>query len=667
MKGKTLILLAVLALLPQPRPQAEGAAGKSARTVYEQGRVYQYQDDFIQAIELYRASLDLNPNFSAPLAGLAECFFTLEEYEESLRYAQRAQVLDRSSLDLKVLEGRIRLAQGEPELARALFQEVLSREPNNLEARFGLAELDITQGRQQNAAARYLESLKIAPDNRKALLSLALISEASGDKKAAQGYLELALRYYTNDAQVHYTAGRFALEQQDYEQAEKRLLTAISLNPKYLKAKQLLARVYLDSSRAEKSVQIIQETLAANRVDPLSWYILGLAYAQSGDTAQAVHSLSQVLLLAPDDEVALIALENIVLEKLPLKDPVRKRYGELHFRKGKLLEERNFLDKALWEYRRGLRLDPESKAGRLSYAGVFKTLGFPLKYRQELEVLKRLGLADTGILDDLEIVQSQSGGGVAERWAVDQYAVEKKKFSLAVFHQAATDKGIHPAFGRLLSEYFKDLVTRYENLGLTQEGAEVQGYEAAFRQARADGSHYFLLLGFEESERSLTVTLDQYLSRTGAKIASWRVYRTGNDRVRDGMVTLVSRLQQQLPLWGTLLAKQFDQGLLDLGAMSGIKENDQLLILKQGRVGLRNDTLGFSFREEDALGELKVTAVDENVAEGLILRKAFFDMVNTGDELVLSQPPKTETAPPPGPAKGLLQRLFSLVGWGAAK
>ena len=131
---------------------------EDALSLYQKGRESQIGASTLQAIELYRASLRANPNYVQPMIGLAECFFALEEYEEALEYVRAAEKLAQGNLDLLLLEGRIRIGLNQLDQARALFQRVLQQERNNLEARFGLAELDLARGQRGNAGQKYLEA-----------------------------------------------------------------------------------------------------------------------------------------------------------------------------------------------------------------------------------------------------------------------------------------------------------------------------------------------------------------------------------------------------------------------------------------------------------------------------------------------------------------------------
>ena len=236
---------AIAAFLWSLSAAAPWAQGSQARSLLDLGRQEQLGGDILGAIEQYRAALEVNPDYGPALAGLAECFFRLEEYEEALPHALRARRYDQSNLALAVLEGRIRIGLGEMEQARALFNGVLAREKNNLEAQFALAELDIASGQKRNAALKYLETLRIRPDSQQALLALAVLGDSDGDRGAAERYLELALRYHADDPGVRYAAARFALQRGDPARAESHLRAALAVRPVFVDASLLLAQVLL--------------------------------------------------------------------------------------------------------------------------------------------------------------------------------------------------------------------------------------------------------------------------------------------------------------------------------------------------------------------------------------------------------------------------------------
>ena len=644
---------------------APGAQENQARRLLRQGRELQFSGDTLGAIEQYRAALAANPDYGEALAGLAECFFKLEEYEEALPQVLRARRYDRANLDLAVLEGRIRIGLGELEKARSLFDEVLASQQNNLDARFALAELDIASGKKRNAASKYLDTLRIRPDSQQALLALAVLNESDGDSREAQKYLETALRFHADDPGVRYAAARFALQQGDAGRAEGHLQAALALRPDFVEASLLLGQVLLVQSRAAEAIEVMRGLLAGRRDLPLAWYLLGLAQERSGDLTQAMSSLASASRLAPEDELARLALENLALGKLEIKEESRRKLAIPHLERGRRFEERNLLEKALAEYRRCLRLDPESRDGRLAYAGVYRLLGYPAKYRQELEVLRRLGFKDTAVTDGIEIVDSQLLDTVAATWGLDQYALERRTYSLAAFCIPREVRELHPFAGGELAEYLKDQLRRFDTVVVPDSEPLAQSFEEAFRRARGLGADYFLILRFEESERSFSAELEQYLGRTGTRVASYRAFRTGNDRVQDCLVLLTSQLQAALPAWGRLVTREFDTGVVDLGRLDGLKAEDKLVVVKRGKVRLRNDGVGLAMDDKDIVGDFQVLHPDERVSEGTLKRKSFFDLTNPGDEVVFQVTPPTEAPQPaeasPG-AAGLLRRIYRLLG-----
>ena len=161
----------------------------------KRGEEAQNVGDYYSAIEYYKTAIDLNPAYLSPLRGISESYFILGEYSEALRYVTEALRFASSDLELVNLEGRILLGLGQIEEAHARFALVLSKEPNNINAQFGMAEREIAEGKIQNAAARYREALRISPENRRALLSLVLLYDEIGNENAANYYIMQALYF----------------------------------------------------------------------------------------------------------------------------------------------------------------------------------------------------------------------------------------------------------------------------------------------------------------------------------------------------------------------------------------------------------------------------------------------------------------------------------------
>ena len=93
-----------------------------------------------------------------------------------------------------------------------------------------------------------------------------------------------------------------------------------------------------------------------------------------------------------------------------------------------------------------------------------------------------------------------------------------------------------------------------------------------------------------------------------------------------------------------------------------LEAGQELVVVRKGRIRLRNDRIGLTADERDVLGSFTVETVDEVVSEGSVAKRSFFDLINAGDEII----PLEQPAEPPQAAEegepGLLRRVLSFVG-----
>jgi tetratricopeptide (TPR) repeat protein len=497
----------------------------------------------------------------------------------------------------------------------------------------------------------------------RAILSLAILYDESGDLARAGSYYELALKSHSSDPQVELAAAAWYASRGNFSTAEKRAQIALSLKPGLDRAKVLLGRIYLQTSRYSDAIAVLRDVVTTNRDNATAWYSLGLAYRKAGDPAKAIASFASALQARPDDEVARIGQEAAAVESLPLDDAQRAKMAAYHFAQGRAFEERSFLEKALAEYRRALILDPTSAAARIGYARIYKSLGFPAKYLSELQVLARLGSKDTSVSDEIDRLTSVLSDSVSRAWGYDQYNIDRARYVISVYTLTAENRLVHALASEDVAKYFASLLRRYDPISTPDVPPGVTGFDQAFRAARTADNDYFVLLAIDEADRSFSATVDVYLARSGARIASFAAFRTGNDRVRDSLMKLASQIADLLPARGTLLVRKFGQGLIDLGSFQGVKKNDALVIVTKGRGQLKSDGPGLSYSENDVVGDFRLTGLDEGVSEGTVTGRGYFDYVNIGDQVLY--PVKPATAPRVTPTQrspNILTRIFGIGG-----
>lgn len=639
--------LAVALLCSQSTsPAALLAAADSARA----------SGDEYAAIEGYLALLKANPAWLEPIAGLAECYYSLEEYDQALARVLEAERLSRGSAALKTLEGYVRIGLGQLAEAEALFNAVIKERPRDLKASFGLAELDMARGKPKSAALRYEEALRVSPANEKALLSLAVIRQSEGDLAAADKAIAAALAAHGDDPQAQFFAGYLASLRGDLATAEARARTALALDPRYADARSLLSQALYGLGRYEEVLSLCAERIKASRNDAGAWYLLGLSQAALSRWLDAQRSLSTCLGLAPDDEIARIALEDVLVRGTESESALRAPPAAWRAAKAADWERRGMYDQALSEYRRALRVYPYADAARSAYAALLRKTGSYSRALGELQFLSDRGRADTRQKDELESLSSLLKGSVASMWGRDQYAGKTNPVSVAVFYERAKDELVHPDADRACARYLADMAFQNAPFAVAAEVPPAASFAEAFKAARAGGTDYFAIVNVSETQRDVQVRLDLYVSRTGSRAASWSSFRTGNDRVQGAASRVLALLSAALPTRGTLLERKGDLALVDLGRADGLSKGQKLAVVKKGRSLVKFEGLGIEYSESDRVGSFEAARLDEELSEGNLAKAGFYDTINPGDEVILLREGAPAEAKDPG-YPGLLKTI----------
>ena len=171
-------------------------------------------------------------------------------------------------------------------------------------------------------------------------------------------------------------------------------------------------------------------------------------------------------------------------------------------------------------------------------------------------------------------------------------------------------------------------------LKVTAYSSSISGYSEAFRLSRQGKQDYFGLVEFEENERELTISLTIYVAKTGNKAAEFKVYRTGNNRYANALRRMGQIVFDALPKRAKIIGRNGSTVLIDYGKTDGIAKDMVFNVIKKDKVVIEDKTLGTIFDEQDLFGTVTVTVPSEEISEGVVKQKGFYDRINIGDELL---------------------------------
>ena len=167
----------------------------------------------------------------------------------------------------------------------------------------------------------------------------------------------------------------------------------------------------------------------------------------------------------------------------------------------------------------------------------------------------------------------------------------------------------------------------------------VSGFGEAFKNARANGYDYFIIVSLSESSEDVTLNSKMYSARTGIEIANEKFFATGNNRFSKVLRRFRNSVLEKLTVRGKILARNGKTVLIDLGKSENITKDAQFKIVKKGCLKTSDTGTGLFYKDDDVLGVLTVTNAGEEISEALITNNGFYDRINIDDEVVLVSVP----------------------------
>jgi Flp pilus assembly protein TadD len=229
--------------------------------------------------------------------------------------------------------GSAALRQGKPAEAEARFRHALEVQPNNTEARRGLA-LSLDAQKKPEAAGAYREYLELTPGDSEARARLVhlLVEQKENDaavaeldrldagkpptveslklradvqiagKKWADSIVTLqkALALAPNDAQLHGGLGRMYLQKRDFPAAEKELRVALHLDGKNLNYFKDLSSTFYLGGNYPAALAAMDEIAKVEQPGAGTWFIRALCYDKLKQTKLALDAYQKFLELDQD-------------------------------------------------------------------------------------------------------------------------------------------------------------------------------------------------------------------------------------------------------------------------------------------------------------------------------------------------------------------------------
>ncbi len=228
-----------------------------------------------EAMEHYRKSLEINPNYEDALNNLGHALAAQGKHADAIAYYERA---------LNVRPGHVEVH-------------------NNLGN--ALAEL----GRVDEAMTHYYFVIKQRPDHADAHNNLGIALAMKGRLNEAIAEFQLAIRYKPNYAGAHSNLGNAYAVQRKLDEAIREFRTSLELNPKDAQAHNNLGNVLAEQGKTDEAIVHYREAIQLNPANPEANCNLAILLARIGKPEQARKHLAEALRLRPNYPEALRQLQ----------------------------------------------------------------------------------------------------------------------------------------------------------------------------------------------------------------------------------------------------------------------------------------------------------------------------------------------------------------------
>ena len=285
----------------------------------------------------------------------------------------------------------------------ALLNEIVSADPEVIDAWFMMGTQNLTHGDLGKAVEYFKHTLQLKPDYDLAVYNLAQAYRRLGKDEAALAGFEHYLTLDPKDPFVQYQIGEIWLDRGDVPRAEQLFRRALEIDPQVAAAKNALGVIALQRGDVATAERLINEAIATKPNLRLAHFNLALLAEQRGDLHTAEREYLEELKAHPESYKAAFNMSRIyervgdregqigALEQAIVSNP-RFAEGHIFLAKAYLDSGRNF-DHAIELARKGLELHPTPDIAPLAHyvmADIFSRKGRPGESQREVALGKAL-------------------------------------------------------------------------------------------------------------------------------------------------------------------------------------------------------------------------------------------------------------------------------------
>jgi arylsulfatase A-like enzyme/Tfp pilus assembly protein PilF len=259
------------------------------------GTVYLRHDDPAKAVEYFKHTLTLKPDYDLAVINLAQAYRGLGDDDAALAGFEQYLKIDPKDPFVRYQIGEIWMDRGDLVRAEQSFHQALEINPHLASAKNALGVIVLRRGDAVEAERLIREAIGLKADVRLAHFNLALVAEQRGDVAGAEREYVEELKQHPDAFKSAFNLSRLYEQVGDREGQIGALKQSIDANPRFAEGHIYLAKAYLESGAnfaeaiqlAKKGVELAPKSAFA----PLGHYVLADLYNRLGRPQEAAREV----------------------------------------------------------------------------------------------------------------------------------------------------------------------------------------------------------------------------------------------------------------------------------------------------------------------------------------------------------------------------------------
>ena len=263
-----------------------------------------------KAIEEYRAAIDADPTSAYLTSGLAELYAKTGRIRDAVVEAQDIIKRNPNNLEARRLLGRIYLrslgdmqagsgSESVLKLAIEQYEQIVRLQPDSMDDHLLLGRLYRLNNDLQKAENEFKTAVKLQPDSEEAVTTLAYLYNELGDTARAAQVLS-SIPNTARSAKLYSALGYTYEQQKQYKGAIDAYRHAIEMDRDNLDSIRGLAQNLLNDGQADAALEQYKVIADANPEDAQTYVRIGEIYRKKGKYDLALDSLKKAELMVPD-------------------------------------------------------------------------------------------------------------------------------------------------------------------------------------------------------------------------------------------------------------------------------------------------------------------------------------------------------------------------------